>query len=191
MPIQLTPVEARILGCLVEKATLTPEAYPLSFNALLNACNQKTSRDPVMELDFDALGVGMAALKEKGLAGERIGNRVPKFVHHAELLKAGESPEVLGILCVLLLRGAQTAAEIRVRTERMAQFPSNEAVEAQLQKLQDHPGGPFVARLVRGRVQHLFCGAAPSEPAAAPNRLSQLEERVAALERAVRSLQEH
>ncbi|MDE2290890.1 MAG: DUF480 domain-containing protein, partial [Elusimicrobia bacterium] len=163
----LDPVEARILGCLIEKSYLTPELYPLSFNALLNACNQKTSREPVMELDIDALGKGLASLREKGLAGERIGARVPKFFHQAEILRAGDSPEVLGTLAILLLRGAQTASEIRMRTERMSQFQDNEAVEKVLEKLAGHQDGPLVARLARGRWQHLLSGEA-AEAAPAP-----------------------
>ena len=185
MPLNLDAAEARTLGSLIEKAFTTPEQYPLSFNALLNACNQKTSREPVMELSVDALGKGLAQLAEKGLARERLGSRVPKYAHYAEHLGAGDSPEILGILCLLLLRGPQTAAELRVRTERIAQFPSTEAVESALQKLLEHPNGPFVARLPRGRFQQLFSGEAPAAftPApASPDRLAELEKRLSALE---------
>ncbi len=199
---KLDAVEARILGSLIEKCFLTPEQYPLSFNALINACNQKTSREPVMELDTETVGRGLKGLQERGLAAQRFGSRVPKFAHHAEHLEIGDSTEVLAVLGVLLLRGAQTAAELRVRTERMAHFTSNEQIEAVLQKLADHPQGPFVARLSRGRFQHLLCGdAPPPEPSYAPqasprtepagnDRLDKLEERVAALESLCRELQE-
>jgi len=122
---------------------------------------------------------------------------VPKLAHRADLLKAGDSTEVLAVVCMLLLRGPQTAAELRARTERMAKFTSNEEVAAILEKLVSHPDGPFVARLSRGRYQHLYSGDAPpsvaSAPGAAPaasqagasassERLAALEARVAALE---------
>ncbi|MBI3300425.1 MAG: DUF480 domain-containing protein [Elusimicrobia bacterium] len=189
---ELNEIEARVLGSLIEKAFSTPDQYPLSYNALVNACNQKTSRDPVMNLEPEAVGTAVASLVEKGLAAKLIGDRVPKVAHRAEGLGAGESPEVIGTLGLLLLRGAQTAAEIRVRTERIAQFPNTEAAEAQLQKLAAHPSGPFVARLSRGRYQHLFSGPAAeaaSRASEAADRLAQLEARVAALEAAVQDLQ--
>ncbi|HAH06707.1 MAG TPA: DUF480 domain-containing protein [Elusimicrobia bacterium] len=195
MTTELTEIEARILGSLIEKSFLTPETYPLSFPALLNACNQKTSRDPVMTLEPDGLKRGLASLFEKGLAAERLGSRVPKYAHHAENLKAGETPELLGTLCLLLLRGPQTAAELRARSERLCQFPGNAEVEEALQKLASHPEGPFVSRLARGRWQHLFFGATPgvsvplppptaraAEPSPLEKRLEELEARVAALE---------
>lgn len=196
---ELDAVEARILGALIEKSYLTPDQYPLSFNALLNACNQKTSREPVLELDVEAVGKGLASLQGKGLAAQRFGSRVPKFAHHAEHLEAGDSTEVLSVLCVLLLRGPQTAAELRLRTERMAQFAANEQVEAVLQKLSEHPQGPFVARLPRGRFQQLLSGPAPAQApevsyapkaSAGPDRIALLEERVAALESLCGSLKE-
>lgn len=187
MKPELDQAEARVLGCLIEKSYLTPDQYPLSFNALLNACNQKTSREPVMELDVDAVAKALAGLKDKSLAAERFGARVPKYAHHAELLRVGDTPEVLGVVCMLLLRGSQTAAELRARTERIAQFQNNEAVEAVLEKLAAHEDGPFAVRQARGRWAHTLsgevAGAAPL-PAAAPahDRFAALEERVAALE---------
>lgn len=199
---KLDAVEARILGSLIEKSYLTPEQYPLSFNALINACNQKTSREPVMELDAESVGRGLKGLQEKGLAAQRFGSRVPKFAHHAEHLEIGDSTEVLSVLGMLLLREAQTPSELRVRTERMAHFTSNEQVEAVLQKLAEHPQGPYVARLSRGRFQHLLCGDAPpseqayvAQPAALAkpvdgDPLARLEERVAALESLCRELQD-
>ncbi|MBI2361816.1 MAG: DUF480 domain-containing protein [Elusimicrobia bacterium] len=187
MKPELDEVQARILGCLIEKSYLTPDQYPLSFNALLNAANQKTSREPVMELDVDAVAKGLAGLKDKSLAAERFGARVPKYAHHAELLRAGETPEVLGVVCMLLLRGAQTAAELRARTERIAQFQDNAAVEAVLEKLAACEDGPFVVRQARGRWAHTLSGAvagaaAPAPTPSSPDRFSALEERVAALE---------
>ncbi|MBI4349431.1 MAG: DUF480 domain-containing protein [Elusimicrobia bacterium] len=201
MKPELDAVEARILGCLIEKSYLTPDLYPLTFNALRAACNQKTSREPVMELDDDTLHRGLERLARKGLAAQRHGSRAPKFAHHAEHLDAGDSTETFSLLAVLLLRGPQTAAELRVRTDRMAHFATNENVENLLQKLAEHPQGPFVARLSRGRWQHLLSGDAPVEPvaaaaparAAAPpddDRLAKLEARVASLETQLRELQD-
>jgi hypothetical protein len=195
MKIELDPVEARILGALIEKSFLTPETYPLSFQALLAACNQKTSREPVMTLEPDTLSKGLASLAGKSLAAERLGSRVPKFAHHAETLGAGEIPEVLGVLCLLLLRGPQTAAEIRSRTERICQFQNNAEVEEALQKLASRPEGPLVAKLARGRYGHLFFGdpsaaVVPLPAAPSPDRLSLLESRVQDLEARCKALEE-
>lgn len=197
--IQLDAIEARVLGCLIEKQYLTPDQYPLSFNALLNGCNQLTSREPVMALDVDIMGKGLGRLRDKGLAEQKLGSRVPKFTHCAAALGAGDTIEVLGVVCMLLLRGPQTASELRVRTERISKFATNENVEATLEKLINDPAGPFVARLARGRFMHLFSGApiegmAPSItiPVAAPSpdRLAKLEERVAKLEELCKKLEE-
>lgn len=185
MPIVLNEIEARVLGALIEKSFTTPEQYPLSFNALLNACNQTTSRDPVMSLDADAVGSAVTSLAEKELAVKIIGSRVPKVAHRAAALGAGESPEIIGTIGMLLLRGAQTAAEIRVRTGRITQFPSTGHAETLLRSLSAHASGPFVAKLSRGRYQHLFSRDAPaaqSPPVPSSDRLARLEERVTALE---------
>lgn len=181
----LSAAEARVLGSLVEKSFLTPDQYPLSLNALVNACNQKTSRDPVMELTPDAVTAAIAALFEKGLAVEQQGSRVSKFVHSAEKL-VGPASKDLAVLCVLLNRGAQTAAEVRVRTERMCEWKDSAEVEAFLEGLVSHDP-PFAARLPRGRYHHLCLGApsgpqAPAPAPVAPDRLAALEARVAALE---------
>ena len=194
MKIELDPVEARVLGSLVEKSFLTPETYPLSFAALQAACNQKTSREPVMTLEPDTLRKGLASLTGKVLAAERLGSRVPKYAHHAETLGAGDTPEVLGVLCLLLLRGPQTPAELRARAERVCRFESNAEVQQVLQKLAAHPEGPFVTKLARGRYQHLFFGApadavVPLSAAPGPDRFSLLEGRVAALEARCRVLE--
>jgi len=193
MPIELTANEARVLGALIEKSFTTPDQYPLSFNALQNACNQKTSRDPVMNLTVEEVGAALASLQENGVARERIGDRVPKYAQYAEHLGAGDTPEILGTIGMLLLRGPQTVAEIRVRTERICQFPDNAAVQATLQKLLDHEDGPFVMRGSRGKYEHLFsAGGSTATPARTPisvptrndsdDRISKLEERVATLE---------
>lgn len=202
MPIQLDDVEARVLGSLVEKALTTPEQYPLSFNALQNACNQKSSREPVMELDPDALGKGVQSLVDKGLVERVHGSRALRFRHHIEKLLEGATPKEIGALTVLLLRGPQTAGEIKTRSERLYAFESTAEVEALLQDLSARPGGPFVARLARqpgqkeARYRHLFSPeAASSEPqAAAPqpppaDRLALLEKRVETLEARLQALE--
>jgi uncharacterized protein YceH (UPF0502 family) len=134
----LTGEEARVLGSLVEKEIATPEYYPLSLNALVNACNQKTSRHPVMELDEEAVREALAGLKDKGLAGMARGTegRVPKYEHHlGEIfnLRRGE----MATLCVLLLRGPQTSGELRGRTERLHMFGGLDEVQAVVQRLME------------------------------------------------------
>lgn len=132
----LTPVETRILGCLLEKERTTPENYPLSINALTNACNQSTNREPVMSLDEKTVEAGVNSLREKKLASVLFGagSRVQKYRHrlleHYELNSAETA-----LLCVLLLRGPQTPGELRSRTERMAPFESTADVEARLDEL--------------------------------------------------------
>jgi uncharacterized protein YceH (UPF0502 family) len=132
----LTPVESRVLGCLIEKERTTPENYPLSINSLTAACNQSTNREPVMSLDEKTVENGVNALREKKLASVIFGagSRVQKYKHrlleHYEL-NAGE----VALICVLLLRGPQTPGELRTRTERMTPFESTAEVEARLDEL--------------------------------------------------------
>ncbi|MFI5345641.1 MAG: YceH family protein [Elusimicrobiota bacterium] len=207
MPIQLDEVEARVLGSLVEKSLTTPEQYPLSLHSIVSACNQKTSRDPVMALDEAAVGRGLHALLEKSLAGRlhEPGARVPKFMHHIELLLSGADAKAVATICVLLLRGAQTPGEIKTRTDRLCEFTSTAEVEALLQDMLLRED-PWIAKLPRQpgqkevRYRQLFSGeaaAAASAPAAvaaaplpaeAPDRLTQLERRVEALEEIVKRL---
>jgi len=205
MLIELDPVEARVLGSLVEKSLTTREQYPLTFNALLNACNQKTSRDPVMELDTDAMGKAVQTLIDKGLA-ERVqapGDRVPKFRHYIGHLLSSDEPKLVGAITVLLLRGPQTPGEIKGRTDRLCEFSGTAEVEGLLQELCAKAEDPIVARLPRqagqkeARYCHLFSGAAPEMPAGAaapaagrPDRLAQLEKRVEALEAVVKAHEE-
>src|SRR6266702_2570536 len=105
MMIELNEVQARVLGALVEKSLTTPDQYPLSLNSLVLACNQKTSRDPVMNLDEATVGQGLHFLLEKSLAGRihEAGSRVPKFMHHIEMLLTGADAKAIGAICVLLL----------------------------------------------------------------------------------------
>lgn len=206
MLTELDPVEARVLGSLVEKSLTTREQYPLTFNALLNACNQKTSREPVMNLDTDSMGRAVQSLIEKSLV-ERLqapGDRVPKFRHNIDRLLNSADPRLIGVITVLLLRGPQTPGEIKGRTDRLCEFAGTAEVEGLLQELCARAEDPLVARLPRqagqkeARYQHLFSGAVPigAEEAAAPavpaspDRLAQLEKRVEALEAFVKAQQD-
>jgi hypothetical protein len=168
MPLlQLTAHEARVLGSLIEKSQTTPDLYPLSLNSLMNACNQKTSRDPVMTIDEATVARTLASLREKNLVSNRSepGSRITKFAHRAENLLGGGTSKEFGILCVLLLRGPQTPGEIRVRTDRLCEFANVPELEMILQELGNRPDGAVVVRLPRqpgqkeARYQHLFSGA--------------------------------
>src|SRR5215471_11377554 len=136
MDIILKAAEARVLGALIEKDITTPDYYPLSLNALVNACNQKNNREPVMNLDENAVRDALSGLREFRLAGPAGGadSRVTKYEHRLQEvlnLLRGET----AVMCVLLLRGPQTPGELRGRTERMHAFEDLEAVQASLQKL--------------------------------------------------------
>src|ERR1041385_7845540 len=132
--MQLSPVEARILGSLIEKEATTPDNYPLSLNALTAACNQSANRDPVMALDEETVRNAVNSLRQQSLvrAVQQAGSRVMKFQHLVRDRLNVEAP-ALGVLCVLLLRGPQTAGEIRGRTNRLAEFGSTADVEAVLE----------------------------------------------------------
>ena len=208
MIMQLDAAEARALGSLVEKSVTTREQYPLTFNSLLAACNQKSSRDPLMQLDAESLGRAVQGLIEKGLA-ERVqapGDRVPKFRHDAGRLFGTDDQKVIGLMTLLLLRGPQTAGEIKGRAERLCEFASTAEAEGLLQRLCAAPE-PMVGRAPRqpgqkeGRYRHLFSGdaapvaASPAvqpavQPPAQPDALAALEARVAALETQVRMINE-
>jgi uncharacterized protein YceH (UPF0502 family) len=180
MPLTiLTEPEARVLGCLMEKSRTTPDQYPLSLNSLTNACNQKTSRDPVMNMDEATVARALATLRDKTLVSPRSepGSRITKFAHRAENLLGGGTSKELGILCVLLLRGPQTTGEIRIRTDRLCEFASVQEVDMILQELANRPDGAAVERLPRqpgqkeARYRHLFLGGPLTPPeayAAAP-----------------------
>ena len=171
MAIQLDEVEVRVLGALMGKEVSTPEYYPLSLNALVNACNQKSNREPVVAYDEDTVETALAGLRAKGLAVRLSGHdmRVPKHSHRlSEVINLGRREAA--VLCVLMLRGPQTAGELRSRTERLYQFDDLEAVDACLTRLMEWEPEPLVARLPRQvgykevRYAHLLSG----EPAAAP-----------------------
>ncbi|HXP46984.1 MAG TPA: YceH family protein [Terriglobales bacterium] len=192
----LNPVETRILGALIEKDITTPEYYPLSLNALLNACNQKSNRDPVMNLGENAVRDALLALNEKGLAGpvSSADSRVPKYEHR--LQEAFNLPRAeTAVLCVLLLRGPQTPGELRGRTERMHRFEELSDVHSALQRLiQREP--PLVRMLARQpgtketRYLHLLSGDVETAelPVQEPAAASADGERIARLESEVGSL---
>jgi uncharacterized protein YceH (UPF0502 family) len=199
MDFQLDDVETRVLGCLMEKEATTPEYYPLSLNALVNACNQKSNRDPVVAYDEGAVEDALERLREKGLTYRISGPdmRVPKYSHRvAEVWNLGRRESA--VLCVLMLRGPQTPGELRGRTERMYAFDDLEAVESCIGRLMEWQPAPLVTRLPRQpgfkeqRYAHLLSGEVqPADPAAAPVPAAALQR--AALEQlqgAVESLQQ-
>ncbi|MGB7846835.1 MAG: YceH family protein, partial [Candidatus Acidiferrum sp.] len=135
MSLELTEVEARVLGALVEKETTTPEYYPLSLNALVNACNQKSNRDPVMNLNEDAVRKALRSLTDQYVVRSASGDsRVVKFEHRLNELYNFHRHEI-AVLCVLMLRGPQTPGELRTRTERMYTFQDLDAVHSALNLL--------------------------------------------------------
>jgi len=203
----LTQFEARVLGALIEKEITTPDYYPLSMNALLSACNQKSNREPVTELDEDAVRQALHGLDDKNLAGAVRGSdsRVTKYEHRfSEAFNFGRRE--VAVLCVLLLRGPQTPGELRGRTERLYSFEELADVQTTLQRLADLDP-PLVTVLPRqpgtkeSRYMHLFCGDVAIQ-AAEPHdgssvtmdetkdggRLQRLEQEVDGLKREVAEL---
>jgi len=169
MNLELSLHETRVIGCLIEKEITTPEQYPLSLNALTNACNQKSNRDPVLNLDEVAVQQLIDGLVKKRLVSEQsgYGSRVPKFQHLFCNTNFGTlkfSPQELAIVCELFLRGPQTPGELRSRASRMCRFGDVSEVEAALEQLAARADGPFVQRLARepgkreSRYAHLFSG---------------------------------
>lgn len=197
----LSPLEARVLGCLIEKQLSTPDVYPLSMNALLHACNQASNRDPVMQVAEEDLLAPVDSLVSQGLA-EHWPGRVMKVAHLAKP-RWNLSVQEAALLAELLLRGPQTPGELRVNTRRMYAFPDMEELEACLGALLE-ADPPLVLRLPRApgsreaRVAHLLGGAPdPATPAAAPSpasartgRVDELEAEVAALRAELGELRE-
>lgn len=151
-PPLLTPAEARILGCLIEKEITLPDYYPLTLNALTAACNQTTNRDPIMNLDEATVLRTVESMKTRGWVFQVtiVGGRVNKFRHNLRTKYPGLEKPTISLLCVLLLRGVQTLGELRQRTERLQTFPDLEAVEAELLKLITYSEGPIIACLPAG-----------------------------------------
>ena len=177
MKIELTAMEARVIGCLIEKQVTTPDQYPLSLNALVNACNQKSNRDPMMDVVEATVQSTLHDLSRKHFILERsgFGSRVPKYQHvfcNTEYGSLKFTPQELAIVCELLLRGPQTPGELRPRASRMATFGDADQVEAVLEGLRSRDDGPFVARLPRlagrrdSQYAHLFSGAVAGAEAA-------------------------
>ena len=205
MELMLTEEEARALGSLVEKSVTTPEYYPLSLNALKNACNQKSSREPAVEYDEPTVARALEGLRDKHLVWfvDSPDSRVQKYRHRFPEA-FGLSDSEVAMLAVLMLRGPQTPGELRGRTERLHPFASVEDVEACLQALSDREEGPLAARLPRqpGRKEHRWmhtlCGApeipeeqlTSSREAPAFREVRAERERVAALEAEVAALKE-
>ncbi len=162
----LTPIQARALGTLMEKARTVPDSYPLSLNALVLGCNQKSSRDPLMEITEDEAKNALASLKSQSLVFEASASRVPRFEHNFQrAARVNEAQAV--VMGLLMLRGPQTAAELRTSGERWYKFADPAAVEAVLRDLQqrgDDGGQPMVRQLPRApgareqRWVHLLCG---------------------------------
>ena len=200
----LSPLEARILGSLIEKEVTTPEYYPLTLNALLAACNQKNNRAPVLTVDEDTLARGIYSLQEKHLLESFAASNARTLKYRERLTRhLALAPDERAVLCELLLRGLQTTGELRARAQRMHPFASPEEVQATLDRLAARPGGPLVTELPRQpghketRVAHLLGDqppsvelpqtdlAPPAAVAAVMNealRVAALEARVAALE---------
>jgi hypothetical protein len=206
MNLPLTDVEVRVLGALIEKDMATPEYYPLSLNALVNACNQKSNRDPVVSFDETTVERALERLREKRLALMHTGgdNRVPKHSHRiAETLNLGNRE--LAVLCELMLRGPQTPGELKSRAQRLHDFDDLESVESTLERLMTWEP-PLVIRLPRQpglrelRYAHLLAGEpaveqAEAQPPAPPPdsaaaRLTRLEAEVEALRETVRNLEQ-
>ena len=211
LPLQLTDIEVRVLGALIEKDMTTPEYYPLSLNALINACNQKANRNPVVGYDQPTVARAIERLREKKLALVLTGreHRVPKYRHWAwETLGLG--PREMAILCVLMLRGPQTVGELKERTQRMYNFDDLTSVEACLDQLIDRRPEPLVAKLARRpgarepRYAHLLSGEVrlaeaeaqpitvqtPAPQRASPDRIAKLESDIDELRGEVLDLRE-
>jgi hypothetical protein len=208
--LNLTEIEVRVLGSLVEKDITTPDYYPLSLNALVNACNQKNNRDPVMTLDENSVRQALSSLQERQMAGPAGGadSRVTKYEHRLQEVFNFDRREI-ALVCVLLLRGPQTPGELRGRSDRMYRFETLDDVQSALQRLMDREP-PLVRILPRqagtkeSRYMHLFAGDAGipaeteqrnispsrSEKTLDNSRLGLLEDEVAALRQEVSDLKQ-
>ncbi len=198
----LNDVEVRILGCLIEKESTTPEYYPLSLNALKNACNQKSNRNPVVNYDDATVADGIKSLQREGLVlvASGAGQRVRKYFHKFRE-KYFVSRKAMAVMCVLMLRGAQTLGEIRTRSERIYSFESLEEVSEALRELMERDQ-PLVVRLPRQpgwkerRYVHLLSGevALPEEEQIPPEEQVTVQyqenERLEKLEKELLSLQQ-
>lgn len=213
MQDQLDDKEARVIGCLIEKSVVTPDQYPLTLNALTNACNQKSSRDPVMSLSQGDVQHTIRELEAKHLVqtAENFKSRTEKYTQRFCNTRYSDlqfDPAELAIVCLLLLRGPQTPGELRARSGRLHAFADNAEVVVALDRLLEREAGALVVKLPRvpGRkdseYMHLFCGpvdvdahiaeTSTARPAAAPQRggIAELAERVDRLEVELAALKE-
>lgn len=212
MKYELTAAEARVIGCLLEKQVTTPEQYPLSVNGVVTACNQKTNREPVMNMAEHEVQEQLDNLVKRHFLRtvSGFGSRVTKYEQrfcNSEFGNLKLSPAEVALVTTLLLRGAQTPGELRSRASRMYEFSDMAEVEATLERLATREDGPYVVRLARepgkreSRYMHLFCGevqepvALADEPQAATGdlqaRVEVLESEVAVLKQRLESLLEH
>ncbi|AMG94224.1 YceH family protein [Citrobacter amalonaticus] len=212
MKYELTAAEARVIGCLLEKQVTTPEQYPLSVNGVVTACNQKTNREPVMNMAEHEVQEQLDNLVKRHFLRtvSGFGSRVTKYEQrfcNSEFGNLKLSPAEVALVTTLLLRGAQTPGELRSRASRMYEFSDMAEVDATLERLATREDGPYVVRLARepgkreSRYMHLFCGevqepvALADEPQAATGdlqaRVEVLESEVAALKQRLESLLEH
>jgi uncharacterized protein YceH (UPF0502 family) len=201
----LSSAESRVLGTLMEKARTVPDSYPLSMQALLTGCNQKTTRDPVMNLTEGQVAEALDELKSLALVVEQSGARVPRYSHNFQR-GVGVPEQAAALLGLLMLRGPQTAGELRINSERWHRFADISSVDAFMEELQDRSadkGGPLVVKLPRApgareqRWAHLLCGevdlsqapAGVATSTATEDEVIALTRRVATLEAEVATLQ--
>ena len=213
MPLELSALEARVIGCLIEKQAATPDQYPLSLNALVNACNQRSNREPVLNLTERDVQAVVDVLMRKQLVLEKsgFGSRVPKYHQlfcNTQFGSLQFSPQQTAIVCELLLRGPQTPGELRTHAGRLAPIRDVAEVEAAVDDLMTRPEGPWVVRLERepgrreSRYAQLFTGEPTQAVAAEPHgttteahdpglaaRVTALEAEMARLRAAIETLQ--
>lgn len=201
----LSAHEARILGCLIEKEATTPEQYPLTLNAIQLACNQKTNREPIMELSLGEVGHCMRQLDPRGLVRSQHGARAERYEHRVNTVLS-LTKQQQALICVLMLRGPQTLSELMTRTERLASFADLDDVRHTLERLSQREN-PLIERIPRAsgqredRYVHLLCGpidhstlpvakaTTSTSSNALEDRIAQLEERLTLVERQLQLLE--
>ncbi|EGR0187515.1 YceH family protein [Vibrio cholerae] len=207
MNIQLSPLEARVIGCLIEKEVTTPDHYPLTLNSLTTACNQKSNREPVLNLSEAEVQDTVEGLIARRLVSDEssFNSRTSKYQHRFCNTEFGDlklNQQELGLICCLLLRGAQTPGELRTRTNRLCTFSDVKEAEAVLERLANRDSGALVVKLPRepgkreSRYHHLFCGevdmaafaTSSDNEAIASSQYAELEQEVAALREEVAEL---
>ncbi|EGR0742093.1 YceH family protein [Vibrio cholerae] len=207
MNIQLSPLEARVIGCLIEKEVTTPDHYPLTLNSLTTACNQKSNREPVLNLSEAEVQDTVEGLIARRLVSDEssFNSRTSKYQHRFCNTEFGDlklNQQELGLICCLLLRGAQTPGELRTRTNRLCTFTDVKETEVVLERLANRDSGALVVKLPRepgkreSRYHHLFCGevdmtafaTSSDNEAIASSQYAELEQEVAALREEVAEL---